>query len=65
MNTNMTGLDIFQKSLLPCALDECSRSIGRVNTFSDQKQPNNFGEIFQVEQVFGTYLKEKCLSQYY
>ena len=32
MNTNMTqGLDIFKKSLHPCALDESSLSIQRVN----------------------------------
>ena len=31
MNTNMTGLDGFQKSLCPCALDKSSLSIGRVN----------------------------------
>ena len=31
MNTNMTGLDGFQKSLRPCGLDESSLSIGRVN----------------------------------
>ena len=31
VNTNMTGLDGFQKSLHPCALDESSISIGRVN----------------------------------
>ena len=32
MNTNMTGLDGFQISLFPCALEESS-SIGRVNPF--------------------------------
>ena len=33
MNTNMTGqgLDVFKKSLPPCALDESSLSIGSVN----------------------------------
>ena len=31
MNTNMTGLEVFQKSVLPCALDESSLSIWRVN----------------------------------
>ena len=30
MNTNMTGLDVFQKSFYPCALDKSSLSIGRV-----------------------------------
>ena len=34
MNTNMTGLDGFQKPLRPCALDESSLSIGRVNADS-------------------------------
>ena len=36
MNTNMTGtgLDGFQKSLHPCALDESSLSIGRVNLYA-------------------------------
>ena len=36
MNTNMTGLDGFQKSLPTCALDESSLSIRRVNL----RQPN-------------------------
>ena len=31
MNTNLTGLDGFQKSLHSCALDKSSLSIGRVN----------------------------------
>ena len=31
MNTNMTGLDGFQKSWCHCALDENSLSSGRVN----------------------------------
>ena len=31
MNTNMTSLDGLLKSLHPCALDESSLSIGRVN----------------------------------
>ena len=30
MNANMTGLDGFQKSLGPCALDKSGLSIGRV-----------------------------------
>ena len=30
MNTNMTGLDGFQKYLCPCGLDESNLSIGRV-----------------------------------
>ena len=30
MNTNMTGLNVFQRSLHPCGLDESSLSIGRV-----------------------------------
>ena len=30
MNTNMTGFRHFSKILRPCALDECSLSIGRV-----------------------------------
>ena len=30
MNTNMTGLRCFSKSLRPCTLDKCSLSIGRV-----------------------------------
>ena len=33
MNTNMTGLDDFQISLCPCALDENSPIIGMVNLF--------------------------------
>ena len=31
MNTNMTDLDGYQKSLRPSALNESSLSIGRVN----------------------------------
>ena len=31
MNNNMTGLDDFLKSLRPCALDERSLRIGRVD----------------------------------
>ena len=31
MNTNMIGLDVFQISLHPCALDKSSLSIERVN----------------------------------
>ena len=31
MNTNMTRLEDFQKYTHPCALDESSGSIGRVN----------------------------------
>ena len=31
MSTYKTGLDGFQKILHPCALDESSLSIGRVN----------------------------------
>ena len=31
MNTNMKGLDGFQKTLRPCALGESSLSIERVN----------------------------------
>ena len=34
MNTNKQGLDGFQKSLRPCALDESSLSIGRVSIHS-------------------------------
>ena len=30
MNTNMTGLDVFQKSLCPCTLDDSSFRIGRL-----------------------------------
>ena len=46
MNTNMTGLDGFQKSLRPYALDESSLSIGNVklkhkilNSWPDMIQP--------------------------
>ena len=36
MNTNMIGFRcIFRKSLHPCALDESSLSIGRVNGLID------------------------------
>ena len=35
MNTSMTGLVGFQKSLHSCVLDESSLSIGRVNMAHD------------------------------
>ena len=35
MNTNRTGLDVFQKSLHPCALDEICLSIGRVKSIRE------------------------------
>ena len=44
------GLDGFQKSLRPSALDECSLSIGRVkpiNAWSAQKQPDELDAILQ------------------
>ena len=31
MNTNMTSLDVSKKNLRPCALDESSLNIGRIN----------------------------------
>ena len=31
MNSNMIRFDGFQECLCPCALDECSFSIGKVN----------------------------------
>ena len=34
------GLDGFQKSLLPCALDKSSPSIGRVKCLSQRYLPN-------------------------
>ena len=34
MNTNMTGLDGFQKYLRPCSFDGNILSIGRVNPWS-------------------------------
>ena len=36
-----------------------------INAYSGQKQPDNFGEIFQTEAWLGTYLKEKCYSDHY
>ena len=38
MNTNMRGLDVFQKYLCSCALDESSLSIGRVKSSRPQLQ---------------------------
>ena len=43
------GLDGFQNDLRPCALDESSPSIGRVNGPRDKKGSDNFGEIFQAK----------------
>ena len=37
MNTNMTGLDGFQKSLHSCSLDKSRFSIGRVKSTSKDK----------------------------
>ena len=45
MNTNMTGLDDFQKSPRPCALNESSLSIERVKRL--------YIHIIKVK-VFGT-----------
>ena len=39
MNMNMTGLDVFQKSLHPCALDEYSLSIVSVDQFISESHP--------------------------
>ena len=67
------GFDGFKKSLHPCALDESSLSIGRVNPlmFVPAKkaiwQSWIFCEIFQANdqlRMGNMYLKEKCLSQY-
>ena len=55
MNTNMTGFVGFQNSLHPCALDESSLSIGRVN--SCEKQPDNFLQIILVKAELRNYLK--------
>ena len=52
MNINMTGFRWFSKSLHPCALDESSLSIGRVNNVhaqSDQKLSDNFDKIFRAK----------------
>ena len=42
MNTNMTGLDGFQKSLSPCALDKSSHSIGMVNHKISRNSPPKY-----------------------
>ena len=55
------GLDIFQKSLRPCALGKSSLSIWRVNARSS-KQADNVGEIFQEKAELVRYLKKKCYS---
>ena len=44
MNTNMTGLDGYQISLPPCALDKSSDSIVRVKEFV-QKHQNVVSEV--------------------
>ena len=64
MNTNMTCLDGFQKSLCSCDLDESSLSIGRVNsTCAAQKHPDHFGNIQLFRAFFWKYLYEKCWWQ--
>ena len=42
------GLDGFQKSLCPCALDESSFSIGRINTISTIKRLNGFQRYLRL-----------------
>ena len=36
-----------------------------INAHSAQKQPGNFGDIFQVKAKLREYLKEKCKSVRY
>ena len=68
MNTNMTGLDGFQKKLHSSALDESSVSIVRVNPF----MPGDictivvwtcdiFEDNFGIWHKFTKYFKESCL----
>ena len=59
------GLDDFQKSLHPCALDESSLSIGRVNAHSSQKQPANCNDILQARAKSGKYLMGKYQAEHY
>ena len=58
MNTNMTGFRwILKKSLLPCALDKSSISIGRVKV--------SFHKIFGVEYFFVFYFNMKYFSKFF
>ena len=58
----------FQKSLLPCALDETSLSIVRVNPLALRAAKTGLTIllIFSSQKCFQQKdLKEKCLSEYY
>ena len=51
MKINMTGLDVFQKSLRLCTLDKSSLSIGRVSIFYFCKKSLNVYISFQHEEL--------------
>ena len=42
-NTNMTGFRLFSKVYAPCALDESSLSIGRVNSIQPYIEKDHSG----------------------
>ena len=45
---------------------KCAQIASEVFTSrSNQKQPNNFGEILKVKTKLGNYFKEKCLTKYH
>ena len=59
MSTNITGFDVYQKSLHPCALDESSLSIGRVSPFASEVHAciylQALADYFQVSTIFASF----------
>ena len=52
------GLDGFQKSLCPCALDESSLSIGRVNRLASHTSSDKFENSLKEHKIFQKILRK-------